>query len=659
MVDSQRTLTLAIKADIEIARTQLENLVGVIGKSATEVDTRLTNIENAFSRTSNTIGAKGQLLATTIGSTIGSTLGTLLGRIPGELLAMGQAAVESAGSIKNTAESLGIGTDALQDFRLGAAKAGVEVSRADSALETFQKTSGKAAAGNKAAADAFKAIGVDIADTNGRLKPFETLLGEVADGLAKLPDPARQAAEAQKLFGATGTDLLPFLRQGADGINELAAANELLGLKLSPETIKRLDDLGSKADAVSKVFTAQMATAIASNADAIIALGDAAGGAVGYLSDVLAYVKGLSEVRLNEGWSDQFFSSFERTTALGKPGGKVQIYGQEYAEAKRTRQEAEGNGYPEWANGAAALRMREDAARTRYLNAIKESEAGRSGAAASAPGVKVGGVVVPPPTKPPPAARVTKARAPFDLQGGIDAALANPATISSAMAGQADDLAAAIMRVDGAGISLEETLTRAFDRPALDDFANSIPSITDGLDDAKAAGDELTRSLAFGLAGLITASGDFGDKMVGTLARIGESMIQSGLLSLLSGGTQGTSFGTMFKGITSLFGGARAEGGPVTGGVPYLVGERGPEIVVPGMSGNVIPNHALRAASGGGGRGGGPTIQNFDLRGAMVTEDVMARIDAAAARAAQAGAVGGMQLARADRARAARKRLGR
>jgi TP901 family phage tail tape measure protein len=42
---------------------------------------------------------------------------------------------------------------------------------------------------------------------------------------------------------------------------------------------------------------------------------------------------------------------------------------------------------------------------------------------------------------------------------------------------------------------------------------------------------------------------------------------------------------------------ARAAGGPVSGGRPYLVGERGPEVVVPGQSGTVIPNHALGGAS--------------------------------------------------------------
>ncbi|MDB6004409.1 MAG: hypothetical protein JWR15_1396 [Prosthecobacter sp.] len=37
----------------------------------------------------------------------------------------------------------------------------------------------------------------------------------------------------------------------------------------------------------------------------------------------------------------------------------------------------------------------------------------------------------------------------------------------------------------------------------------------------------------------------------------------------------------------------RAMGGPVRAGRPYLVGEKGPEVIVPQQSGTVVPNHAL------------------------------------------------------------------
>ena len=56
--------------------------------------------------------------------------------------------------------------------------------------------------------------------------------------------------------------------------------------------------------------------------------------------------------------------------------------------------------------------------------------------------------------------------------------------------------------------------------------------------------------------------------------------------------------------------GARAEGGPVSAGKSYLVGEEGPEIVRMGGNGSVIPNHRL------GGGGGMAVTVNIDARNA-------------------------------------------
>ena len=57
----------------------------------------------------------------------------------------------------------------------------------------------------------------------------------------------------------------------------------------------------------------------------------------------------------------------------------------------------------------------------------------------------------------------------------------------------------------------------------------------------------------------------------------------------------------------------RANGGPVTGGKPYIVGERGPELFSPGVSGTITPNHAL----------GGSTniVVNVDASGSSVEGD--------------------------------------
>ncbi len=63
------------------------------------------------------------------------------------------------------------------------------------------------------------------------------------------------------------------------------------------------------------------------------------------------------------------------------------------------------------------------------------------------------------------------------------------------------------------------------------------------------------------------------------------------------------------------FRGARAAGGPVTGGGTYLVGERGPELFTPNTSGSITPN---------GGFGGGGNTITVNVQGADPNEVVRA-----------------------------------
>jgi len=58
---------------------------------------------------------------------------------------------------------------------------------------------------------------------------------------------------------------------------------------------------------------------------------------------------------------------------------------------------------------------------------------------------------------------------------------------------------------------------------------------------------------------------------------------------------------------------AKALGGPVSRNQPYLVGERGPEMFVPGAQGNIVPNNAM---------GGGASVTvNVDASGSSVEGD--------------------------------------
>jgi tape measure domain-containing protein len=63
----------------------------------------------------------------------------------------------------------------------------------------------------------------------------------------------------------------------------------------------------------------------------------------------------------------------------------------------------------------------------------------------------------------------------------------------------------------------------------------------------------------------------------------------------------------------------RAAGGPVTSQQPYMVGERGPELFVPGTGGSVVNNSDLRSAmNGGSGASSGSPVLNMSFQSTSI-----------------------------------------
>lgn len=86
------------------------------------------------------------------------------------------------------------------------------------------------------------------------------------------------------------------------------------------------------------------------------------------------------------------------------------------------------------------------------------------------------------------------------------------------------------------------------------------------------------------------------------------------------------------KGLSFISGGLLAEGGPAQGGVPYIVGEQGPELFIPDSSGTVIPNGPTTRILAGGshpsvGGVGGDGVSRQDHISDMVTAQRTAQMD--------------------------------
>jgi hypothetical protein len=119
---------------------------------------------------------------------------------------------------------------------------------------------------------------------------------------------------------------------------------------------------------------------------------------------------------------------------------------------------------------------------------------------------------------------------------------------------------------------------------------------------AQAGAARLSEALAQG----IVYGNSIGDALVNAFKAAAAEALASGLFQLLGGNGAGGLFGS----ILGAFGGARANGGPVGAGRAYLVGERGPELFVPGAAGGIIPNNRL---GGGGVQNVNVTVQPSEL----------------------------------------------
>ena len=159
------------------------------------------------------------------------------------------------------------------------------------------------------------------------------------------------------------------------------------------------------------------------------------------------------------------------------------------------------------------------------------------------------------------------------------------------------------------GLNKEQTTEVKKRLEKLFDLKDKNEEIRQQEEEIKAIYDAIGVSIRDGLVEGINAAID-GTKTLGEVAsnvfrKISNALLNYGVESALIGMTGGK--GGFFSNV---FG--RAAGGPVSGGSPYIVGEKGPELFVPNSSGNIVPNHEM---------GGANVVVNVDASGSSVEGD--------------------------------------
>jgi hypothetical protein len=140
------------------------------------------------------------------------------------------------------------------------------------------------------------------------------------------------------------------------------------------------------------------------------------------------------------------------------------------------------------------------------------------------------------------------------------------------------------------------------------DYATGLVMVDEAhrkaMDDLDGSTDRL-QTMQDGIAGFTdalfdnsTSISDWAQNAVIEFAKVQAQLAILNALGLSTEGVDDSFIGSVIGGLS----GKRAMGGPVNANSAYLVGEKGPEIMVPTSSGVVVPNHQI-------GGGGGPDIQ--------------------------------------------------
>ena len=115
----------------------------------------------------------------------------------------------------------------------------------------------------------------------------------------------------------------------------------------------------------------------------------------------------------------------------------------------------------------------------------------------------------------------------------------------------------------------------------------SLDELTDAMERAEQQSGQLESAFESAFVGFVTGANSAKEAAGQLLQQLSRLLAQSAFRSLM-GGMGGGGF------LSGLFGGFRANGGPVSAGKSYIVGERGPELFTPGASGQITSNEALR-----------------------------------------------------------------
>ncbi len=535
-----------------------------------------------------------------------------------QLQAFTEATLSAAQTTERQARSLGMTAEEFQKISFAFRQFGGDSSDISDAFNTLSDRAQDAKDGMQSFIDDFKLVGIEVDDLENK-DPGE-LFRLFADGVASIDDPTRRAAGVVRILGDdVGRRLLPMLMDGTEGLDNLGDQAEETGQILSNDLVEGGADARTAFRELSQVLENDLQRVVLENADALKSIadslqetrdfvienseefrvfGEVVGILVGFrlakwalgavsgiksLAGAAALLTGpaapfvalggiLAAIRLDmletKQETEEFAASIRDLTQAQLENAEQSIRAEMRSiQAQKDQLNMFDQLGPEQANRLAEL--------GRQLGEVRDALEQVDNAGQQA-GQSVSGVGAASPDEKPVQAVTGPEKLTHVNTLGIRVDL--------------------LEMVQSATVEATEK-TSALDR-AMQDVGESLQDI------AKT----MTDDVSDGLTDIIMQAESASDVFAGLARQIARTLVQqqiadplaqsiTGFASNMAGSIFGTGTTATPHGVGPGGMKTNANGGNVFGGVPSIVGERGPEVFVPGQDGQIVPNHQM----GGGG----------------------------------------------------------
>ncbi len=226
------SLTLTIFGEDKNASAAL----GKVGAKAQETQKHLGGVSGAATTLGGVAKSAGGLLSGIAG-------GGLIAGIAGTTAAFSSQAAAVKGLMRVTGENVGDASRLRSEMQMSGVSA-------DSGAIAMKKLSvNLATAGGTTAGTAklTKELGMSFKDAHGNILPMSELIPKLADKFKGMADGPAKTALAVKLFGKNGTDMIPMLNKGADGLAEMGKKSDALGLTLNQSSLTAMGNAKSQS----------------------------------------------------------------------------------------------------------------------------------------------------------------------------------------------------------------------------------------------------------------------------------------------------------------------------------------------------------------------------------------------------------------------------